>query len=117
MDKREHYAKAKKPDTESHILWNIQDMQTHRDRKEVGENGEWGVPANGQFSFRGDRNVLELDNVMVAKLCEYTKTYTYLKTEFYSIWIISQYKNLIEKKWQAVKDYLIYDALCTESLG
>lgn len=54
---------------------------------------------------------------MVAKLCEYTKTYTYLKTEFYSIWIISQYKNLIEKKWQAVKDYLIYDALCTESLG
>lgn len=47
MDKREHYAKAKKPDTESHILWNIQDMQTHRDRKEVGENGEWGVPANG----------------------------------------------------------------------
>lgn len=35
--------------------------------------------------FTGDRNVLELDSVMVAKLCEYTKMYTYLKTEFYSI--------------------------------
>ena len=44
----------------------------------VGRRVEWGVTTNGyRVSFGGDENILEVKEVTIAQLCEYTKKLNY----------------------------------------
>lgn len=68
------------------FIQNVQSRQIYRDRKYIsncqgleGLGRKCRVTANIYgFTFGGDDNVLKLTEVMVAKLCEYTKNHNIL---------------------------------------
>ena len=62
-------------------LYEMSEQAIHTDRKQIGGPQRvgglegWKGTANAYgTSFGGDKNVPKLDIVMVAQLCEYTKT-------------------------------------------
>ena len=101
MDELWKHAEGKKPDTRSinciiSCIWNIQERQIYRDRKQVDgshelkgwRNEEW-LPVDTGFFGGGDGNILELDILIVSQLRKCMKTHGVVQFKRELLWYVS----------------------------
>lgn len=136
-----YYAKWKMPVTKVHKLHNSNLYKMPRTGKAIiieswlprarGDRGTWAVSAHGwRVSFWDNKNVLELDMVMVAQRGEYTKSHWLAHFTWVDCMIseylnkavikINQQQSLPTEKWvkemnrQFTKEIQEFDILYTE---